>query len=592
MFVEPIYSPIVCLKTLYRSARMTGPDKKGGELVPTKSFTLLLFAIFFLAAIPVRAAQLTYGKYFGTLQMDGQSEAMAVSLDAFVTQVKGPTVYPALEVIVRVNLGGYHSSEYMAYDFYDPTFNFERGILSLNDPKNDLTGSLKVTSTDSETVLEGPVIHRLTNSKGTMRVSMNLDGGDILTEAAPKPRFTTVLKGNYTGTCGKDQANLQIETGRGLGASAPGNAFAAYSITGRLGFTNGPLCDSGSNSKFCSLYPYSTGTYSPFANRITMQGPLGTLECRKFGDELQCKAFGYDKSGACKLTKKSIAPTPAIQIPSSIFLDVPTDHMARLPAPQPPDNEELVKALDGDFYGFLHHENRDVYQLIEMNILASTSTENPHIQNDVIVNPTMRLRLGGSWDDSTALTLVFSQRVFGLNQGFSFQSDDNDYFAVIGDWRRGYVSGVIYSHAYGRVGTFELQKNERPRVSSQMNTLPNPMGNFRGPHNGPPPLKNVWRIAIDIPNQGSGTGKGAVPLLGRYSGPGSMTMFDASSLDLNTDTLSFLISKPAGDRLITGAPGANGGLTLLWPVAPALGAPMRFYESYTYVPVQKEENAK
>ena len=547
-----------------------------------------VFILTFSAAETGWATQLTYGKYFGTIQMDGQPEAIAVSLDAFVAQVRDPTVYPALEVIVRANLGGFFSNEYVSYNFYDPGFNFEQGILSLNDPENDLTGSLKISNTDSATILEGPIVHRLTNTKGRLKVAMSLEEGtpafDLKDSPAP---LVTILNGEYSGTCGKDKALLQIETARGLGANAPGNAMKGYSLTGRLGFTNGPLCEGGTKN-FCGLYPYSTGTYSPFANRLTMQGPLGTLDCKKRGDRLECKAFGYDKKGSCTLNRAPRRITPPEQFPSTVFLETSREDMTPLPAPLPPDNEELTSALNGDFYGFLHFENRDVYQLLELNVLASTSTENQHVPNQVIVNPTMFLRLGDSWDASPALTLVFPQRIFGLNQGFAFQSERNDYYAVIGDWKAGYVSGVMYSRSYGRVGTFELQKGKKPAIPAGVKFIPNPLGDYRGPYDGPRDLKNIWSLSVDVPNQGSGSGSGGIPLLGRYSGPGRMTMFDASVFDSNTGNIAFLISNGAGDRLITGQPTSSGELKLLWPVAPALGAPMVYYQHYSYAPATKK----
>lgn len=197
--------------------------------ITTKLFVALA-ALVCLIGSSAHADSMTYGKYFGTIQMEGQPEALAVSLDAFVTQINDPTVYPAMDVVLRVNLGGFLSSEYVGYNYYDPTFNFEKGILQLNDPKEDLTATLRVTTTDSETILEGPVTHRLTNAKGKMRVSLKLFGGLPVMPAEP---LQSVLKGEYFGKCGKDQADLQIETGRGLGANAPGNALQGYSITGR-----------------------------------------------------------------------------------------------------------------------------------------------------------------------------------------------------------------------------------------------------------------------------------------------------------------------------------------------------------------------
>jgi hypothetical protein len=550
-------------------------------------FRNLLFVVTLVSvAVPAYAAQLTNGRYFGLIQMDGQTESIAVSLDAFIVQVKDPTVYPALEVLVRANLGGFNSSEYVGFDYYDPTFNFEKSILQLSDSKNDLTATLTVTNTDTETILEGPVLHRLTNTKGKMRVVLELD--DSAQPTLPTAPLVTTLKGEYEGKCGKDAADLQIETARGMGANAPGNALKGYAITGRFGYTNGPLCAPDKTNKYCGTYVFSAGTFSPFKNRLTMQGLLGTLACSKSGNTLECNVFEGDRTGKCTLAKKAESPTPPVQIPASLFLDVPDSQRAPLPNPAPPGNDALVEALGGDFTGFLHFENRDIYQYVEMNVIAASSTENQHVQNQITVAPTFALSLGSVKDSSLALSLVFPQRVFWLNEGFAFEAEGNDYFAVIGEWKIGYVSGVLYSHSYGRVGTFELRKGERATAPKGMALIGDPTGYYVGPQNSPAPNRGLMTISIEIPNQIPGPEQTGIPLLGRYNGPGVMTMFDASSLDLNTGTLSFLLKKPYGDRLITGEMMPNGKLRLVWPVGPALGAPMSGYGAYLYEPKARQ----
>lgn len=542
----------------------------------------MLLLIGLLTSSVASAAQLNYGKYFGTIQMDGQPDAIAVSLDAFVTQIKDPSVYPALEVLVRTNLGGYFSPEYVGFDYYDPTYNFEKSILQLSDSKNDLVATLTVTNTDSETILEGPILHRLSNSKGRMRVVMELD--DTTPPPMPTVSLVSTLRGEYEGKCGNDAGDLQIETARDLGASAPGNALTGYSITGRLGYSNGPLCVPDRTNKYCGAYVLSTGAYSPFKNRLTMQGKLGTIDCSKAGNTLQCNVVGYDRVTKCTLTKKAAPATHPVQAPASIFLDVPESLKAPLPTPSPPDNADLVSALDGDFFGFAHFENRDIYVRMEMNIVAATSTENPHIQNQVTVAPTVLLRLGASTEATPALSLVFPQRVFWLNQGFALKADGADYFTVIDQWKLGYVSGVLYSHSFGRVGTFELRKGERPAIPRGMALVADPTGYFHGGVDAPAPYRDLWAISVEVPDHVPGPEQAGVPLLARYSGPGQMTMFDASSFDLNTGNLGFLVRKENGDRLVTGEMIPGGKLRLVWPVGPALGAPMGGYGAWTYEP--------
>lgn len=549
-----------------------------------KLFAFFALALFCIVRPAHAAVQLTYGKYFGSIQMDGRSEQIAVSLDAFVVQIKDPTVYPALEILLRVNLGGYTSSEYVGYRYYNPTFNFEKGVLQLGDPKSDLTATLQVTNTEEGTIIEGPITHRLSGVHGRMRVVMKSDDsdGDVSASKDLEKPFLSTLKGDYLGHCGSDRAELQIETGRGLGDATPGNALLGYSITGRFGLTNGPLCYPDRSSAFCSLYILSAGTYSPFNNRLTLQGPLGSLECSKSGDQLTCQVAGYHKNGSCQLKKASLAATPPRQSPATVILEVESRGKSLLPPAAPPENRELIEALSGDFYGFLHHEANDIDQLMELNVVATTSTENMHIQNQVNVEPTIHLRLGSSWEARPALSLFFSQRVFGLNQGFSFQNGDGDYEVVIGEWRAGYISGVLYSRSFGRVGSFELQKSVRPALDPALKFAPDPTGAYRTERGTPTSFLPSWTLNIELPNQTSAGSVSGIPLLARFGGPGVMTVFDAASLDLNSLNLSFLIKKSAGDRLVTGDMVPGGKLKLLWPVGPALGSPMGRYEPYLF----------
>ena len=282
--------------------------------------------------------------------------------------------------------------------------------------------------------------------------------------------------------------------------------------------------------------------------------------------------------------KKKFEPfSQPIQAPKTSFIGVPVDSKKALSDPLPPENAALLKDLNGDFYGFLHHENRDLYQPLEMNVVASTSTENPHVQNQVMINPTLFLRLGKSWDTPTVLSIFFPQRVFWMNPGFAFQDASSDYIAVISSWRKGYVSGILYSRSYGRIGSFEMLKGSKPPAFEHMNSMESPFKNFRGPIDLDS-IKNLRTISIEIPNQIPASGQSGIPVLGRFSSPGVMSMFDAGSIDLNTGSVNLLIRNSKGDRLVTGEITKQGSMSLLWPVGPALGAPMVDYKAFSYLP--------
>ena len=564
--------------------------KLKSELKKVKLIAAMLFSaavIFF--ANQAWSAQLTSGTYFGSVQMEGSHEQIAVSLDAYNTQINDPTVFPKLNVTIRLNLGGYVSSEYVAYHFYSPEFNFEQNVLQLDDPAAELTGTLTVTNTDSETIIEGPVVYRPTQTKGILSVVMEIDGFDAeaVAEASASTPFLLTLEGEYRGRCGTREADLQIETGRGLGTDQPDNALANYMITGRLGYADKNICGIDPQNKsapsYCQIFHFSSGAYSFFDGHLNLQGPVGAIDCTRSGDSLSCNLGGVGRTETCSLKKAISIASPPLQAASQFYIKVPPEQMKILSDPLPPQNTDLIADLNGDFFGFLHYENQDKFQMMALDVVASTSTENPHIQNQVMIAPTVSMAFGSSWTQSAPYSIRFSQRVFYLNPGFALQGPSSDDFLVIQDWRRGYVRGVWYSRSYGRVGTFELQKGSKPVADPKMQFVGEIDGQYLGPKDGPMIMRNQWWFQLRAPGQVVRSAQSGVSLLGQFRLAGNFTQsFSPSNFDLYTGTFNLLAHKQEGDRILSGRHLANGSLSILWPVGPAFESPMANYDFYTY----------
>ena len=171
-----------------------------------------------------------------------------------------------------------------------------------------------------------------------------------------------------------------------------------------------------------------------------------------------------------------------------------------------------------------------------------------------------------------------------MSTGFAFQDEDGNYSVVIEEWRKGYVKGVLYSRAFGRVGRFELQKGARPNVPASLALLSDPSGDYKGPMDGPKQRRGTWSLSVEFPGQVFLPEQSVISLLGRYSGLDTMSQFDASSFDFNTGAISFLIKRDIGDRLVIGEKISNSNLKLVWPTGPVLGAPMDEYGAYQYTP--------
>lgn len=562
------------------------------------SFFLSLFLSLFLTGSAL-AARLNYGKYFGSIRMDRSPRELAVSLDAFVTQEGDPTVFPELNIILRVNLGGYFSSEYITYSFYDPTYDFEKGTLQLDDPRNDLSATLQVKNEASGTILEGPVTYRPTNAQGRIRVVLNAVGPPSVANTVGAGPLLPVLSGEYEGHCASVPASLELETGRGLARETRDNALTGYKITGRLGFSDPEVCGDGGigipTGRYCNLYPFSDGLDFLYDHHLLLFGPLATLDCDQEGDQLSCILEGVGKPGKCLLSKRPSAATPPAQIPPSVLLRVPSDQMKPLPDPNPPLNSGLTEALNGDFYGYLHFESLDRYQLISMNVIATTSAENPHVQNQVYIAPSVSRYLGSSWRSDSAFSTRFAQRVFYLNPGFALTAPGNNDLLVITSWMQGYLSGVWYSRSYGRVGTFELRKGARPPVPRGMPLVRDFSGEFEGPLDGPVWAHNLWWLEFTVPGQIAQPGQSVQRVIGQYRLRGEQSpvrSFDQASFDFNSGALRFLIRDPKGDRIVSGRAETDDPIELQWPVGPGMGAPLEAYRllKYQRIPARNPES--
>src|SRR5262249_23344710 len=138
-----------------------------------------------------------------------------------------------------------------------------------------------------------------------------------------------------------------------------------------------------------------------------------------------------------------------------------TAQLQELPAPAPPRNAELAAALRGMFSGYLHNETNDTYQVFRLNVMPYSATENPHNPNQMNVSTTAIAHLdrgtGGAFT-----TQRFDARSFYLRPGFTLKGPNADSYLDVAEWKQGLVRAVLYSHAFGRVGTVELLKGPLP----------------------------------------------------------------------------------------------------------------------------------
>ena len=544
------------------------------------------------------------GSWVGRIKFDGQENKFAVKLDTITYQPNDLDQSPVFQMHFRIGLGGLTSPEYFSQYYESVIYNFDTQYVTLDTPENDLVIMARVEKLGALTLLNGHVFSRSTAVSGTISLKFLSDEPEDGPTDAPArdlgapdnrnfdgdPDLDTALtagtlSGQYEGLCGHELVAIQIETARGLGEKPdplfPG--LSAYTIMGRLGLNEPFVCALNEvtlpegEKDWCTYRSYSSGTYNMANGLLTLDGPSTSQNCSLLDGNLICSVRLRPMSDTpitnCAL-KKVPAPATGVFKPFSRQFSIPTtaDQRAELPGIAPPASTELVTALDGMFSGFLHHETSNLYQPMRMKVVATVSTVNPHNLNMVYISGATILHFD---KPNAPQPLIWSQRFerksFYVKNGFILDDHNSDSFIQIDSWKKGLISGVLFSRQFGRVGTIQLVKAGMPALDPRAKIVANPIGNFSGPSlTGP--IHNFWWLQTTPTVQSIADGSSTFRFHGEVGTNGGIILRMAiaqGSYDFFTQALGFTVMD--GDsgqpRLFTGHV-YQSFMSLFWPGAP------------------------
>jgi hypothetical protein len=174
-----------------------------------------------------------------------------------------------------------------------------------------------------------------------------------------------------------------------------------------------------------------------------------------------------------------------------------------------------------------------------------------------------------------------------VRPGFTLESYDTDGFLQISEWRMGFISGVWFSHAFGRVGTVQLVKGSAlPPLDNAAKIVPSIDAKFQGPLvSASSDLR--WSFRTALPMQPIGRDRSTFAFEGTAQLSGGIIRsirVARGSYDVYTNAVSWLSAEEA-PRMIMGQVEDDGQMSLLWPAASIWGVPM---SNYDFVPFQRQ----
>jgi hypothetical protein len=537
------------------------------------------------AQAPQPPLALRQGRWVGKFTPKGYEGSLGVVFDVFLSQPNDVRDFPRLEGLVRLALGGPLGHERHASHYKSINYDFSTGELTFDEANSDLVISARVVS---DTTIRGTITNALSGVNGPLELvyaDVIGDGGnepcdpdepceppDDPSARIPTRGFLPSLGGTYGGTCNGHKARLEIATGRLPEAEqSTSDLLKGVSLQARLGLENVGQCGVGEG--LCIARGWKTGQFDIFLSKLILvsdqaadvctYGKDGTIACDvRFPTESKSCSFIPDARNLANVTLR----------PNALKLPLSSEERAPLPSAGS-ILEPLREKLGGTFSGYLFHERDGHYQPLRFTSVSSISADNPHNEPNVYVSGNIQLHLGSGFNSPFAGFRI-DRRTFFASKGMSLRSETSDLILVVNSWTSGALSGVVYSKSSGRIGPFELRRNESaidfPPSSNLQPSLPGTYASEK-PANG-----NPWTLNAKLTQAGLG-GDGLVRLAGsaQIAAPGlpfPPFTIRQGSYDIFSGQLAFLVEESgATERLVTGSFSNANALSLWIPSSEAWG---------------------
>lgn len=417
-------------------------------------FAILILFCLLLAPFVFAEEGEVYGQYIGVLKHKTLKMDQLAQLDLiFSRQEKGSGTNGGTKVsaILKLFFGSFDKGEYVSYDYYDvKLFLPQQTLIFKSDdvPVSFLSAKIK----DGEFIANIQAFGK--QDIGELRL---LRKGMV----QPTQPLVPQLWGKYLGYCDQKKTELNLLTYRSSkNINSTGNPFSAYDIRGQT------LARYLSEDETLSVKNLVIGGSYDFYS--------GNLNLNYRGGKLACKVTpsGLDCNQSCVFKRV----VPPLALPITRFELKPV-------FPMPSTEKKKGSFQSGIYSGYLHHEFLNRYQKVNLNLNVYQTEAGTRIET------TGKLIFGNEVDQEH-IPLQFSDGVYPKNPEhpalvLTNPNSDMDATLEIYPYANGVLRGIWYSHMFGRVGTFEIAREEIPIPKLPVNSefIEKVSGKYQNPWN-------------------------------------------------------------------------------------------------------------
>lgn len=441
------------------------------------------------------------GTYLGYSVIEGQNVKIPTSLEILKYAPEGETRTKLL-AFLKLMLGGFKTHEYITQYFVVDNYDWQNPAIALDANSSGNRGDI---SLDNGMVLEeGRVIKGTISSmrggfvRGNIHLVLFQNEGSLkdVYQIYPNVPVTPSVTGSYDGACKwKDFAinRLQLEAVK-MESSVQRSPFAlaGYQIYGRVGMVDpvprqeGPLV-----SDEVVLLGFDNAVYEFYQRKLRL--PSIGKTCVVSTAAVEC---GSECSFVRKENEHSLA---RLLIASDYLRPQRRRHVASVTAGEPLSHPFVDGEIAGNYYGYLHLEQRDQYELmfVSVNLVGPPLGVASGLSRPKISVRTKIVTDGSDLDSPTFLGFLYEPTLFPVKpfKGLMVMGS-SDSIMRITNWNKQGIVGELYSKSFGRVGSFELVRGEITKAVST--DFGPPAKSLAGSYMEAAPRDSEMRVKIDI----------------------------------------------------------------------------------------------
>jgi len=488
-------------------------------------------------------------RYIGFAQSAPGANKIATILD--LVKIKAYPNSTKYAGVLRLTLGGFAGREYTSLYFSEISFDHRTKALKFSGGPEGINIA---PQTFSPQLLQAKISSSVDKTNLVLEMKSESDTSVVTLAAEIFPQSTVMrpITGNYSANCPGQMTALQIEASKWRKPPG-GGPFSDIRLIGRTGKPDEELCG---KNQVCVKESFSSGAVNPAASKVTLSNATFTRGCTTNGQQLICDG--------CVTTYDPISPHSSID--SAVTY---TSHKrpTHLPNPQSDEANPGLPPM-GEYYGFLHHEQTNSFQLVALDL----RTEQQLHAATALVPTGIRIEaIGtvyfGEGDSNEFITYHFKPVPWNSQSQLPLVLDgDSEALVVMDSIRNGRLSGVWYGKTFGRVGTVELQISNVPPLPAGSHLIEKVSGHYKG--------KDSEFEVITTANL-SEEADDFYPLkvVGWARDPEEKSRrrnIVDGSFDFYTNSYAFRLDD---GRMLVGSNTPNG-LALHWPTKPRYGAPL------------------